>query len=74
LKPIKDQTRQSGEPYIVHPILVAAITAKISTDEMMVQAALLHDVVEDTSFTIEVLEREFGFDVAHLVEGSAVIV
>jgi len=49
----KGQTRKSGEPYIVHPILVAAITAKISNDEMMVQAALLHDVVEDTSYTIE---------------------
>jgi len=51
------QTRKSGEPYIVHPILVAAITAKISNDETMVQAALLHDVVEDTSFTIESSKR-----------------
>ena len=70
----KGQTRKSGEPYIVHPILVAAITAKISNDEMMVQAALLHDVVEDTSYTIEVLEREFGYDVAHMVEGLTKIV
>ncbi|MEN8726849.1 MAG: RelA/SpoT family protein [Sulfurovum sp.] len=70
----KGQTRKSGEPYIVHPILVAAITAKISNDEMMVQAALLHDVVEDTSFTIEELEREFGYDVAHMVEGLTKIV
>lgn len=70
----KDQTRKSGEPYIVHPILVAAITAKISDDEMMVQAALLHDVVEDTSYTIEDLEREFGDDVAHMVEGLTKIV
>ncbi|HEY9190576.1 MAG TPA: RelA/SpoT family protein, partial [Sulfurovum sp.] len=68
------QTRKSGEPYIVHPILVAAITAKISNDEMMVQAALLHDVVEDTSATIEELEREFGDDVAHMVEGLTKIV
>ena len=70
----KGQTRKSGEPYIVHPILVAAITAKISNDEMMVQAALLHDVVEDTSYTIEDLEREFGDDVAHMVEGLTKIV
>ena len=70
----KGQTRKSGEPYIVHPILVAAITAKISNDEMMVQAALLHDVVEDTSATIEELEREFGDDVAHMVEGLTKIV
>ena len=70
----KEQIRKSGEPYIVHPILVAAITAKISNDEMMVQAALLHDVVEDTSATIEELEREFGYDVAHMVEGLTKIV
>jgi len=70
----KGQTRKSGEPYIVHPILVAAITAKISNDEMMVQAALLHDVVEDTSATIEELELEFGDDVAHMVEGLTKIV
>ncbi len=68
------QTRKSGEPYIVHPILVAAITAKISNDEMMVQAALLHDVVEDTSYTIEELVFEFGDDVAHMVEGLTKIV
>ncbi len=70
----KGQVRKSGEPYIVHPILVAAITAKVSNDEMMVQAALLHDVVEDTNATIEDLEREFGYDVAHMVEGLTKIV
>ena len=63
------QKRKSGEPYIVHPILVAAITAAFSNDEMMVQAALLHDVVEDTSFDIEDLRAEFGNDIAHMVEG-----
>ncbi|HEY9129929.1 MAG TPA: RelA/SpoT family protein [Sulfurovum sp.] len=70
----KGQVRKSGEPYIVHPILVAAITAKISNDEMMVQAALLHDVVEDTSYTIEELEHDFGNDVMHMVEGLTKIV
>jgi len=68
------QKRKSGEPYIVHPILVAAITAAFSNDETMVQAALLHDVVEDTSFDIEDLREQFGDDVAHLVEGLTKIV
>ena len=68
------QRRKSGEPYIVHPILVAAITAAFSNDETMVQAALLHDVVEDTDFTIEELREQFGDDVAHLVEGLTKIV
>ena len=68
------QYRKSGEPYVVHPIIVAAITAAFSNDEMMVQAALLHDVVEDTHYEIEDLQREFGADVAHLVEGLTKIV
>jgi len=68
------QTRKSGEPYVVHPILVAAITASVSNDETMVQAALLHDVVEDTSYNIDDLERQFGLDVTHMVEGLTKIV
>ena len=68
------QMRKSGEPYIIHPILVAAITAAFSNDETMVQAALLHDVVEDTPYTIEELRQRFGEDVAHLVEGLTKIV
>ena len=68
------QMRKSGEPYIVHPILVAAITASISNDETMVQAALLHDVVEDTDFDLEDLQRAFGEDVTHMVEGLTKIV
>lgn len=63
------QTRKSGEPYIVHPILVAIIVSTISEDEAMVIAALLHDVVEDTIMSIEEVSGEFGEDVAHLVEG-----
>ncbi len=74
LKAHEGQTRKSGEPYIVHPILVAAITAKFSNDEMMVQAALLHDVVEDTPYTIEDLLETFGDDVSHMVEGLTKIV
>ena len=74
LKAHEGQTRKSAEPYIIHPILVAAITAKVSNDEMMVQAALLHDVVEDTSYTIEDLIETFGDDVSHMVEGLTKIV
>ena len=68
------QKRKSGEPYIVHPILVAMITAVFSNDETMVQAALLHDVVEDTSFDLEDLKCEFGDDVTHMVAGLTKIV
>jgi RelA/SpoT family (p)ppGpp synthetase len=63
------QTRKSGEPYIIHPILVATITALISEDETMIISALLHDVVEDTDYTIEDISEIFREDVAFLVEG-----
>jgi len=63
------QSRKSGEPYIVHPILVAALVASITGDRAMVIAALLHDVVEDTKHTIETIEMHYGSDVAHLVHG-----
>ncbi|MEJ2373602.1 MAG: RelA/SpoT family protein [Sulfurimonas sp.] len=65
----KTQFRKSGEPYIIHPILVAAIVSSITNDESMAIAALLHDVVEDTPTTIEEVEEEYGKDVAHLVSG-----
>ena len=65
----KTQTRKSGEPYIIHPILVATITALISNDETMVISALLHDVVEDTEYTLEDMVEMFGEDVAFLVDG-----
>ncbi|MCK9454144.1 MAG: RelA/SpoT family protein [Sulfurimonas sp.] len=63
------QFRKSGEPYIVHPILVAAIVSSITNDEAMAISALLHDVVEDTHISSDEIERLFGKDVAHLVEG-----
>ena len=65
----QEQFRKSGDPYIIHPILVAVIVAKITEDEAMVMAALLHDVVEDTPVTIEEIEQRYGVDVAHLVGG-----
>jgi len=65
----KHQVRKSGEPYVVHPILVAAIVVSITNDESMAIAALLHDVVEDTDVSIEEIRECFGKDVAHLVSG-----
>jgi len=65
----KHQFRKSGEPYIIHPILVASIVSSITNDESMAIAALLHDVVEDTPTSIEDIDEMFGKDVAHLVEG-----
>jgi len=63
------QLRKSGQPYIVHPILVASIVSSITNDESMAIAALLHDVVEDTLVNIDEIKELFGADVAHLVEG-----
>ena len=68
------QVRKSGEPYIVHPILVAGIVANVTNDESMAISALLHDVVEDTEISIEEIEELFGNDVAHLVNGLTKIV
>ncbi|MBN2870108.1 MAG: bifunctional (p)ppGpp synthetase/guanosine-3',5'-bis(diphosphate) 3'-pyrophosphohydrolase [Campylobacterales bacterium] len=65
----RNQFRKSGEPYIIHPVLVASIVASITGDEAMVIAALLHDVIEDTHITTEDVVRDYGEDVAHLVEG-----
>lgn len=65
----RHQARKSGEPYVVHPILVAAVVASLTEDKAMVIAALLHDVVEDTPHTIEEVEARYGLDVAHLVHG-----
>jgi len=68
------QFRKSGEPYVIHPVLVAAITASVSGDETMVVSALLHDVVEDTPRTIEEIGGMFGDDVRYIVEGLTKIV
>src|ERR1700746_2354920 len=63
------QTRASGEPYLVHPLEVALVLAEMKMDPVAVAAGLLHDSVEDTSVTIADIRKEFGEQVAHLVEG-----
>lgn len=65
----KDQVRKSGEPYIIHPLCVAIILAKLEMDKETIAAGLLHDVVEDTIMTDEEIKEEFGEDVALLVDG-----
>ncbi|GAA6391690.1 bifunctional (p)ppGpp synthetase/guanosine-3',5'-bis(diphosphate) 3'-pyrophosphohydrolase [Megasphaera sp.] len=65
----KEQHRVSGEPYILHPLAVAQILADMKIDTTTITAALLHDVVEDTACTLDDLRREFGREVAFLVDG-----
>jgi GTP pyrophosphokinase len=65
----QNQMRSSGEAYINHPIAVARIVAEIGLDEVSLAAALLHDAVEDTEITIEDVRRDFGDEVAELVDG-----
>ena len=69
----KGQKRKSGEPYIVHPLSVAAILARMRMDPTTVTAGLLHDVLEDTSISLKDLVREFGEDIAFLVDGVSKI-
>lgn len=64
-----DQIRKSGEPYIIHPLQVAQILTNYHADEDTLIAAVLHDVPEDTNFTLEDVEKEFGKKIAYLVEG-----
>jgi len=63
------QNRQSGEPYIVHPLAAAYILAGMRIDVSIIVAALLHDVPEDTTVTLEAIENDFGPDVAGMVRG-----
>src|SRR6202051_1767875 len=63
------QSRASGQPYLVHPLEVALVLAEMKMDPVAVAAGLLHDSVEDTSLTIVDIRKEFGEQVAHIVEG-----
>ncbi|MDT8451224.1 MAG: RelA/SpoT family protein [Gammaproteobacteria bacterium] len=63
------QVRQSGEPYIYHPLAVARILASMHMDVKSIVACILHDVLEDTPATRKAIEKTFGEDVAHLVDG-----
>src|SRR3954469_11945251 len=63
------QMRASGEPYIAHPLQVAIILAEMRLDPETLQAALLHDTIEDTAVTYDDIQKTFGQTVAHLVEG-----
>ncbi len=65
----RGQIRKSGEPYLIHPMAVAEILADLGMDEETIVAGLLHDVVEDTSYTEEEMIVDFGNDVAMLVDG-----
>jgi len=63
------QMRDSGEPYMAHPVMVAHILADMRMDTVAMQTGLLHDVVEDTSVTVEQVRKEFGPEVARCVDG-----
>ena len=66
----KGVRRRSGEPYIIHPIAVAKIASQeIGLGSTSICAALLHDVVEDTEYTVEDIEQHFGRKIARIVEG-----
>jgi len=65
----RGQLRKSGDPYITHPLAVAAILAELGMDTTTLVAALLHDTVEDTGLTLDQIDEEFGKEVTHLVDG-----
>lgn len=65
----KNQRRRSGEPYIMHPVAVAKILFKLGMDNECIIGALLHDVVEDTDYDLDYIKKEFGDEVALLVDG-----
>ncbi len=64
-----DQKRQSGEPYVTHPVAVAQILADLGIGSKTIAAALLHDTIEDTAYTLDQLHSDFGDEVAMLVDG-----
>jgi (p)ppGpp synthase/HD superfamily hydrolase len=69
----RGQTRMSGDPYITHPLAVATILAENGADDAMLCAAILHDTIEDTPYTLVALNCDFGSEVAALVAGTAAL-
>jgi len=65
----RGQRRKSGEPFITHPLAVAMILANLGLDTTTLAAALLHDTIEDTGYTLARVQQDFGLEVAHLVDG-----
>ena len=65
----KDQKRDSGDPYLTHPVAVANILTDLKLDSATIATGLLHDTIEDTKTTYKMVEKEFGKEVADLVEG-----
>ncbi len=63
------QERVSGDPYITHPVEVGCILAELEMDESSIAAGILHDTIEDTTFTYEQVKKEFGEEIAELVDG-----
>ena len=63
------QFRKSGEPYIIHPMAVGRILADLGMDEVTIAGGILHDIVEDTDYTLPQVEIDFGTDIANLVDG-----
>ena len=65
----RGQFRRSGDPYVTHPVSVATILAGLGADDQTLCAAILHDTVEDTPYTLTALSREFGSGIAAMVAG-----
>ena len=69
VKAHENQKRHSGDPYVIHPVAVANILTDLKLDSATIATGLLHDTIEDTQATYKTIEKEFGKEVADLVDG-----